>query len=314
MSPEQIETAAAALATARQGQPISRLPETARPQSEAECYAIQDAVLRRLRENVGGYKVGFSPEGGIFCAPIYASRVHASPARLPARDFHLIGIECEIGFRVNQALPARATPYSRDEVLAAASLHPTIEVVDSRYQDFRSLDRLQVLADNFSNGALVYGAAASGWQGMDLVHPPIAVTADGKPFADCTGLRAGDPIGLFVELVNFVANKRGGVFGRRLRHDRHAYRNGVYRAGGDDPGGVRSARPRRGVVPALGCRAAGRAARAETEGATRQGTSESLARKKSIASPRLRATRSRWRPLSTMNSAGCAEEAVFTIV
>ena len=84
MSPEQIETAAAALATARQGQPISRLPETARPQSEAECYAIQDAVLRRLRENVGGYKVGFSPEGGIFCAPIYASKVHASPARLPA--------------------------------------------------------------------------------------------------------------------------------------------------------------------------------------------------------------------------------------
>src|SRR5205823_23966 len=123
MTPEQIEMAAAALATARQDQPISSLPETARPQSEAECYAIQDAVLRRLGENIGGYKVGFSPEGGIFCAPIYASKVHASPARLPARGFHLIGIECEIGFRVNQALPARATPYSRDEVLAAASLH-----------------------------------------------------------------------------------------------------------------------------------------------------------------------------------------------
>jgi len=211
MSPEQIEAAAAALVRARQGQPISGLPETGRPQSEADSYAIQDSVLRRLGESVGGYKVGLSPEGGIFCAPIYGSRVHASPARLPARGFHLIGIECEIGFRVNQTLAARATPYSRDEVLAAASPHPTIEVVDSRYQDFRSLDRLQVLADNFSNGALVYGAAASEWQGMDLLHPPIAVTADGKPFADCTGLRAGDPIGLFVELVNFVANKRGGV-------------------------------------------------------------------------------------------------------
>ena len=123
----------------------------------------------------------------------------------------MIGIECEIGFRVNQAFGARAQPYGRDEVLAASSLHPTIEVVDSRYQDFRSLDRLQVLADNFSNGALVYGAAASGWQGMDLVHPPIEVTADGKHFAECTGLRAGDPIRLLVELVNFVANKRGGV-------------------------------------------------------------------------------------------------------
>jgi 2-keto-4-pentenoate hydratase len=211
MNPEQIEAAAEALAKARRGQPIPGLPEAARPQSEADSYAIQEAVLRRLDERVGGYKVGFSPEGGIFCAPIYASRVAASPARLPAKGFHLIGIECEIGFRLNQPLPKRASPYSRDEVLAAASLHPTIEVVDSRYQDFRSLDRLQVLADNFSNGALVYGAAASGWQEMDLVHPPIDVTADGKSFADCTGLRAGDPIGLLVALVNYLAKERGGV-------------------------------------------------------------------------------------------------------
>jgi 2-keto-4-pentenoate hydratase len=86
-----------------------------------------------------------------------------------------------------------------------------IEVVDSRYQDFRSLDRLQVLADNVSNGGLVYGVAAQGWQGMDLVHPPIAMTADGKPFAECTGLRNGDPVGLLVDLVNHVASRRGGV-------------------------------------------------------------------------------------------------------
>jgi 2-keto-4-pentenoate hydratase len=90
-------------------------------------------------------------------------------------------------------------------------LHPTIEIVDSRYIDFRSLDRLQVLADNFSNGGLVYGAAASGWQGMDLVHPPIAVTNGSKHFADCTGLRAGDPIGLLIDLVNHVTKARGGV-------------------------------------------------------------------------------------------------------
>ena len=132
MTPEQIDQAAQALSAARTGQPIPALPEVARPQSEADSYAIQDAVLRRLAERIGGWKVGFSPEGGIFCAPIYASRVHASPARLPARGFHLIGIECEIGFRLNKDFPARAQPYSRDEVLRGASLNPTIEIVDSR--------------------------------------------------------------------------------------------------------------------------------------------------------------------------------------
>ena len=211
MTPQQIDEAARALVAARKGQPIAALPDGARPQSEADSYAVQKAVLRRLGEGIGGYKVGFSPEGGIFCAPIYASAVHASPASLPASGLHLLGIECEIGFRLNQALARRAQPYTSEEVLAASSLHPTIEVVDSRYTDFRALDRLQVLADNFSNGALVYGKAASGWQGMDLAHPPIRVTADGKDFAECSGLRAGDPIGLFVLLVNHVATEAGGV-------------------------------------------------------------------------------------------------------
>ena len=211
MTPQQVEQAAAALAAARTGDQIAALPQAARPQSEADAYVIQKAVLDRLGERIGGYKVGFSPEGGIFCAPIYASRIAASPARMPAGGFHLIGIECEIGFRLNRALALRPQPYGRDEVLAAASLHPTIEVVDSRYQDFRSLDRLQVLADNFSNGGLVYGSAASGWQGIDLVHPPIEVSADGKPFAECTGLRAGDPIGLLVDLVNHLAKDKGGL-------------------------------------------------------------------------------------------------------
>lgn len=211
MTPQQIEQAAQALAAARSGTPIAALPDAARPQSEADAYQIQDAVMRRLGERAGGWKVGYSPEGGVFCAPIYAATVHAGPASLPASGFHVIGIECEIGFRLNQPFAARAQPYARDEIVAAASLHPTIEVVDSRYQDFRSLDRLQVLADNFSNGALVYGAAAVNWQGMDLVHPPIAVTANGTQFAECTGLRAGDPVTLLVELVNFVASRRGGV-------------------------------------------------------------------------------------------------------
>src|ERR1044071_5700411 len=119
MTPEQIEQAAQALATARGGQPITAIPDAARPQSEVDSYQIQDAVMRRLGERAGGWKVGYSPEGGIFCAPIYASRVYASPASLPASGLHVIGIECEIGFRLNRDFPQRAQPYGRDEIVAA---------------------------------------------------------------------------------------------------------------------------------------------------------------------------------------------------
>jgi 2-keto-4-pentenoate hydratase len=210
MTPQQIDEAATALAAARRGQPIAELPAAVRPQSREDAFAIQDAVMAKLGEKAGGWKVGALPDGSNFVAPIYASAVQPSPASLPARGFHVIGIECEIGFRLNQGLPARAQPYTRDEVLAVAAMHPTIEIVDSRYADFQSLDRLQVLADNFSNGGLVYGAAASGWEGVDLAHPPIDVTVDGKPFADCTGLRAGNPVDLLVTAVNEV-RQRGGM-------------------------------------------------------------------------------------------------------
>ena len=229
MTPEQIEQGAQALAAARTGKPIAGIPEAARPQSEADSYAIQDAVMRRLGELAGGWKVGYSPEGGVFCAPIYASKVHASPARLPASGFHVIGIECEIGFRVNQAFGPRDRPYGRDDVLPASSLHPTIEVVDLRYQDFRSLDRLQVLADNFSNGALVYGAAGSNWKGWTWctrrsTSPQRQKTRGMHRAArrrpdHATG-RAGQ----------FCREPTRRFHRRHLRHDRHAYRTGVHRA------------------------------------------------------------------------------------
>ena len=210
MTPDQVERAASALVAARKGAAIAALPNGAVPQSEADSYQIQDAVIAKLGEKIGGWKVGISPLGGHFAAPIYASTVVPSPASLRAGNFKIIGIECEIGFRFDRALPARPGAYTRDEVLAACSLVPTIEVVDSRYQDFRAIDRLMVLADNFSNGGLVYGPPASNWDGIDLAHPPIDVTADGKPFADCTGLRAGTPIELLVAAVAH-ANGRGGI-------------------------------------------------------------------------------------------------------
>lgn len=210
MTPDQIERAASALVAARKGSAIAQLPDGAIPQSEADSYQVQDAVIAKLGEKIGGWKVGISPLGGHFAAPIYASNVAPSPATMPARNFKILGIECEIGFRFNQALPVRSAAYTRHEVLAACSLHPTIEVVDSRYQDFRAIDRLMVLADNFSNGGLVYGPAATDWDGIDLAHPPIKVTADGKHFADCTGLRAGTPIELLLAAVQH-ANGRGGI-------------------------------------------------------------------------------------------------------
>lgn len=211
MLQDLVEEAARLLCSARGGAPVHELPASCQPQSDADAYQIQDAVTRRLGHAIGGFKVGAaSPSTAAFCAPIYATMIRSSPASYHAAELRLIGIEAELAFRLGRDLPARTTAYDRAEVAAGATLHPVIEVVDSRYADFRSLDRASILADNFSNGGLVYGGAVPNWEGLDLGATSIAVTEDGEPFADNSGGAARDPIAALVEFANLI-RQRGGT-------------------------------------------------------------------------------------------------------
>jgi len=211
MLKEHAEEAARLLCAARDGPPVHELPQSCLPQSDLDAYQIQDAVTRQLGQVIGGWKVGAaSPSTAAFCAPIYTSMIRPSPASYEAAELRLIGIEAEIAFRLGRDLPARAAAYERGEVTAEATLHPAIEVVDSRYSDFRALNRASILADNFSNGGLVYGSAVPNWQQLDLGRTTMTVTEDDQPFADSSGAAARDPIGALVDFANLM-NGRGGA-------------------------------------------------------------------------------------------------------
>ncbi|MGC2202348.1 MAG: fumarylacetoacetate hydrolase family protein [Stellaceae bacterium] len=212
---EHCEEAARLLCAARGGAPLQELPPNCRAQSDADAYQIQDAVARLLGLEIGGWKVGVaSPTAAAFCAPIYANMIRPSPASYSSAELRLIGIEAELAFRLGRDLPARAAAYDRAEVNAGANLHPVIEVVDSRYADFRSLDRASILADNFSNGGLVYGAAVPNWEAVDFTRTRITVAEDGEPFADSTGNPARDPLAALVEFANLMSSRGGTKAGQ----------------------------------------------------------------------------------------------------
>src|ERR1700724_1017530 len=189
------EEAARLLCAARGGAPVHELPPSCRPQSDADAYEVQDAVVRQLGETIGGWKVGAaSAASAAFCAPIWMKMIRPSPASYDAGELRLIGIEAEIAFRLGRDLPARAAAYDRAEVTAGAALHPAVEGACSRYAHPRSLDRLSILADNFSNGGLVYGAALAGGEELALDGTRITVTEDDGPFADSAGGAAREPV------------------------------------------------------------------------------------------------------------------------
>jgi hypothetical protein len=58
--------------------------------------------------------------------------IRGSPASYAATELRLIGVEAEIAFWISE-LPVQSAPYDRADVIAGATLHPVIEVVDSRY-------------------------------------------------------------------------------------------------------------------------------------------------------------------------------------
>jgi 2-keto-4-pentenoate hydratase len=213
MLDDRASRAATLLVAARNsGKGLGELPADCRPRDEADAYAIQDEVARRVAA-IKGWKTGApGPQAEAAYAPIFT--VIAGPGRFPATTQRLFGIEAEVAFRLARDLPKRAKPYARDDIVAAiASMHPAIELVDTRFADFGKTDALSKLADNQSNGALIYGPPVAGWQtlGIDLGRPPISVTIDGKIAAETTGNSGGDPLRLLTALANHCTGRTGGL-------------------------------------------------------------------------------------------------------
>ncbi|MGF7177424.1 2-keto-4-pentenoate hydratase [Azospirillum doebereinerae] len=207
------EAVEALLAARRDRKLLDALPESARPTSLEEAYAIQNEVARRLGR-VTAWKVGAaSPSAEPSCAPINPATLFFGTDRLPASLFHVIGIEAEIVYRLAHGLPARDEPWTRDEVLAAvASVHPAFEICDTRFTAYGSQPPFSHLADQGNHGALIVGAAAGDWRSIDPVRQPIALDIDGKRAAEVVGGNsASDPVRLLTWLANVGARPFGGL-------------------------------------------------------------------------------------------------------
>jgi 2-keto-4-pentenoate hydratase len=205
LSGQQIEAAATTLIGARRAvTALDALASAQRPATLAEGYAIQDAVRRAWGERVVGWKVGATAKPvqekfGVpepFAGPFFAPDTHASPGRVEARRFVHRAIESEFAFRFGVALPARATKYARNDILAAVdAIVPAIELVGPRFKDLLFGRAPTAVADCAVNAGFVLGTPETDWRGLDLVRHAVRLTVDGKLTAKGTGaLVLGDPL------------------------------------------------------------------------------------------------------------------------
>jgi len=188
----------------RAGTRLPALPPHCRPADRAGGYAVQAALARLSGQPVVGWKIAATSAAGQrhigvdgpLAGRMLRDRVLAPGARVPLSGNTMRVAEVEFAFRMARALPPRPDPYPLSEVMeAVGSLHPSVEVPDSRFDDFVRVGAPQLIADDACACWLVLGAAAAcDWRALDLAAHPVQASIGGRTVAEGSGAAAlGDP-------------------------------------------------------------------------------------------------------------------------
>ena len=198
------------------------LPEDLKPRGRAEGYRIGAEIARLAASPVVGWKIAATsvagqkhinvdgPLGG----RLLKSRIVSPGASIPLANNIMRVAEVEFAFAFAKALPQRVVPYTRDEVFDAVSgLRLSIEVPDSRYQDFTAVGAPQLIADTACASWLMLSPPIEAdWRSVDLSAHAVRALVNGTVVAEGTGKAAlGDPREALVWLVNEVCQFADGI-------------------------------------------------------------------------------------------------------
>jgi 2-keto-4-pentenoate hydratase len=192
------------------------IPSDIRPNSLAQAYEVQEALQALFREAgrgaVAGYKVAaitpvmqrlldiHQPCAGA----IFERTIHRSPARIDARPFIHLAVECEIAVILGEDLPPRETPYRRDDVArAVAAYAAAIELVEDRFADYRTLSAVDLVAENAWNAGIVLGDAVTAGGALDVAKVGGAMRINGRVVGQAL---AGDDRGHPFDVVSWLGN------------------------------------------------------------------------------------------------------------
>ncbi|MCC8967838.1 hydratase [Bradyrhizobium sp. Pear76] len=185
------------------GTKLGALDSTMRPRDRAEGYAVQARLEQTSREKLFGWKIAATSAAGqkhINVAGPLAGRILAETLIPDGGTASMTGNEMRVGepeyaFRMARDLTPRTAPYSVQEVLEAVdTLHPAIEIPDSRFTDFVAAGEAQLIADNACAHLFVLGPATStDWRAIDMVEERPIITLRGERYIGHGKNVLGDP-------------------------------------------------------------------------------------------------------------------------
>jgi len=187
----------------RAGTKLSALDASIRPLDRVEAYAIQAEIERTSNARLFGWKIAATSEAGqkhINVAGPMAGRILAETVIPDGGTAAMAGNEMrvaepEFAFRMAIDLPPRSSPYTIAEVLDAVdTLHPAIEIPDSRFADFVNAGEAQIIADNACAHLFVMGRpTTANWRALDLVEQKPVITLRAQQYVGHGKNVLGDP-------------------------------------------------------------------------------------------------------------------------
>ncbi|MEZ5823517.1 MAG: hypothetical protein R3C97_01860 [Geminicoccaceae bacterium] len=160
--------------------------------SEDEGYALQARGNARLREALGdpvGYKIGATTVAmrellrveQPIAGEVFEKTVRRTPAVLRHADLVSPGIETEIAVRLGRDVPPSSTSHDRESIARFVdAVMPAIEIVDNRYEVFRSAGAATFAADNNFNAGSILGAECTEWRDLPLDALQTRTFIDGE--------------------------------------------------------------------------------------------------------------------------------------
>lgn len=223
MTPEEIRAAATTIWKNWSGATrIVELPPFCRPTNRAEGYDIQSALAELTGQPVAGWKIAATSLAGQkhigvdgpLAGRLFSDRVLTNGAQISLAGNHMRVAEAEFTFRFGRDLPKRDEPYAVGEVLdAVASLHPAVEIPDSRYLDFAHVGAAQLIADDACACWFVLGEAVMvDWRGRNLAeHPVTGYLNDGRKVEGVGANVLGDPRVALTWIANELSRYGDGL-------------------------------------------------------------------------------------------------------
>lgn len=201
------------------GRHIDQLPPELRPVTRADGYAIQALIERRSGSPLFGWKIaatGAAGQAHIQVDGPLAGRILAERVIEDGGECRLQGnlmrvAELELAFRMGHDIGPRAEPYTVAEVMqSVATLHPAIEMPDSRLAAFERAGAAALIADNACAHDFVLGAACPPhWRTVDLAtHQVWGFIGDGPPRRGIGCNALGDPRVALTWLANELSQQQ----------------------------------------------------------------------------------------------------------